>query len=86
MSGELATANATAIGATGSDDSTAVTQGVGAVTAVSAFAQAQVGGTATTLAESNSGNQLGSSGFDGTDNKSYAFATEMPTPAWLPAS
>jgi hypothetical protein len=77
--GELATATATATGATGSDDSTAVTQGVGAVTAVSAFAQAQVGGTATTLAESNSGNQLGSSGFDGTNNNSYAFATEVPS-------
>jgi hypothetical protein len=76
--GLLATANTTATGATGSDDSTAVTQGGGVVTAESAFAQAQVGGTATTLAESNSGNQLGSSGFDGTNNNSYAFASEVP--------
>jgi hypothetical protein len=30
------------------------------------------------LAESNSGNQLGSSGFNGTNDNSYAFATEVP--------
>jgi hypothetical protein len=30
------------------------------------------------LAESNSGNQLGSSGFNGTNSNSYAFATEAP--------
>jgi hypothetical protein len=76
--GQLATANATATGATGSDDSTAVTQGTRVVTTVSAFAQAPVGSTATTLAESNSGNQLGSSGFNGTNDNSYAFATEVP--------
>src|SRR5262249_33629775 len=76
--GQLATANATATGTTGLDDSTAVTQGGGGVTTVSAFAQAPVGGTATTLAESNSGNQLGSSGFNGANNNSYAFATEVP--------
>jgi hypothetical protein len=76
--GQLATANATATGSTGSDDSTAVTQGGGVISKVSAFAQAPVGSTATTLAESNSGNQLGSSGFNGANNNSYAFATEAP--------
>jgi hypothetical protein len=76
--GQLATANATATGATGSDDSTAITQGSGVVTTVSAFAQAPVGSTATTLAESNSGNQSGSVGFNGTNDNSYAFATEVP--------
>jgi hypothetical protein len=76
--GALATATATATGATGSDDSTAVTQSSGVVTTVSAFAQAPVGGTTTTLAESNSDNQLGSSGFNGIDDNSYAFATELP--------
>jgi hypothetical protein len=60
------------------DDSTAVTHGSGIVSKVSAFAQAPIGSTATTLAESNSGNQLGSSGFNGTNNDSYAFATEVP--------
>jgi hypothetical protein len=40
--GHLATANAKATGTTGSDDSTAVTQGDGIVTTMSAFAKAPV--------------------------------------------
>ena len=78
--GQLALANSTATGSSGTTDTTAITQGGGVVTSVSAFASAQVGSSANTVSRANVTNVFG---FNGQSNNSYAFATEVPSASFI---
>src|SRR5205823_2151703 len=74
--GQLAIANSSATGSSGTTATTAVTGGGSFVSTVSAFAQAQVGSAATSQSRADLGSAFG---FNGTNNNAYAFATENPS-------